>query len=153
MTIYILLALVLFAFAFSKKKWPLIITFILLIIVAGFRDVSVGTDSKNYSDIFTSYGENISEVYHVSEPLYLLLQFFVAVMGWDYNSLMFITSSIVIIGIYSFALIESKRPNMLILCFYLLYYYFYAINTVRQYDAMVFILLAWHFQKIKKYHH
>lgn len=151
MTIYILLALVLFAFAFSKKKWPLIITFILLIIVAGFRDVSVGTDSKNYSGIFTSYGENISEVYHVREPLYLLLQFFVAVMGWDYNSLMFITSSIVIIGIYSFALIESKRPNMLILCFYLLYYYFYAINTVRQYDAMVFILLAWHFQKIKKY--
>ena len=91
MTIYILLALVLFAFAFSKKKWPLIITFILLIIVAGFRDVSVGTDSKNYSGIFTSYGENISEVYHVREPLYLLLQFFVAVMGWDYNSLMFIT--------------------------------------------------------------
>ena len=115
------------------------------------RDISVGTDSENYSGIFESYGDDISDVYHVSEPLYLLLQFFVAIMGWDYNSLMFLTSAIVIVGIYTFALLESKRPNMVILCFYLLYYYFYAINTIRQYDAMVFILLAWHFQRIKKY--
>ena len=151
MTIYILLAIVLFAFSFTKKKWPLLISFILLFVVACFRDISVGTDSKNYSGIFESYGDNISDVYHVSEPLYLLLQFFVAIMGWDYNSLMFLTSAIVIVGIYTFALLESKRPNMVILCFYLLYYYFYAINTIRQYDAMVFILLAWHFQRIKKY--
>ena len=85
MTIYILLAIVLFAFSFTKKKWPLLISFILLFVVACFRDISVGTDSKNYSGIFESYGDNISDVYHVSEPLYLLLQFFVAIMGWDYN--------------------------------------------------------------------
>lgn len=151
MTIYIILAIVLFAFSFTKKKWPLLITFVLLLVVACFRDISVGTDSKNYNGIFQSYGENVSDVYHVSEPLYLLLQFLVAIMGWDYNTLMFLTSAIVIVGVYAYALLESKRPNMVILCFYLLYYYFYAINTIRQYDAMVFILLAWHFQKIRKY--
>lgn len=151
MTVYILLALVLFAFSFTKRKWALLISFILLFVVACFRDISVGTDTKNYESLFYSNGTETDQMYHAKEPLYLLLHFIVAYNGWDYSTLMFLSSAIVVILLFVFTIKESPNPNYSILCFFLLYYYFYSFNTVRQYQAMVFVLLAWHYQMRKNY--
>lgn len=137
--------------AFKEKRWPLIISFISLLVVAGFRDQSVGTDTKNYENLLDSYGTEIDMMYHAKEPLYLLLHYFVAYNGWGYSTLMFLSSAIVLTLLYVFTIKESPKANYTILCFFLLYYYFYSFNTVRQFQAMMFVLLAWHYQVRKKY--
>ena len=61
--------------AFKERKWSLIISFISLLVVAGFREQSVGTDTKNYESLFDSYGTETDMMYHAKEPLYLLLHY------------------------------------------------------------------------------
>lgn len=152
MLVYIILLILLCLLcAFKEKRWPLIISFIFLLVVAGFRDQSVGTDTKNYESLFDSYGTEIYMMYHAKEPLYLLLHYFVAYNGWGYSTLMFFSSAIVIILLYVYTIKVSPRPNYTILCFFLLYYYFYSFNTIRQYQAMMLVLLAWNYQMRKNY--
>ena len=152
MLIYLyLLFLLCLLCAFKEKKWPLAISFVALLVVAGFRDLSVGTDTQNYESLFNMYGTNTELMGHATEPLYLLLHIFVAYNGWGYSTLMFLSSLIVLAILYVFAIKESPRPNFTILCFFLLYYYFYSFNTVRQFQAMMFVLLAWHYQTRSRY--
>lgn len=148
--IYILILLCLMC-AFKETKWPLAISFVALLVVAGFRDLAVGTDTQNYESLFNMYGANTELMGHATEPLYLLLHIFVAFNGWGYSTLMFLSSLIVLAILYVFAIKESPRPHFTILCFFLLYYFFYSFNTVRQFQAMMFVLLAWHYQTRSKY--
>lgn len=148
MTVYFLLAILLFVLCFIKRnKQALVISFLVLLVISGFRDFSVGTDTSRYASIFSSYSQESDTGGHVSEPLYLGLMFLVTLMGWSSNTLIFITSALHLAVLYFYVIKESDRPNYSILCYYLLYFFFYSLNVTRQYDAMSLVLLAWYFQE------
>lgn len=91
MEVYFLVVFILTLLCIGKSsKWKLAISFLLLLIIGGFRDVSVGTDTKNYAMLFDSYGSDVSMMYHATEPLFLLIQFLVAKMGGGYEIMLLI---------------------------------------------------------------
>ena len=126
----------------------------LLLIIGGFRDVSVGTDTKNYAMLFDSYGSDVSMMYHATEPLFLLIQFLVAKMGGGYEIMLLIIMAVILGTIHFYAHLVSKSSLYVILSFFLLYFYFYSFNTMRQYMGMGFCLIAFYYlskKKVKRY--
>ena len=137
MEVYFLVAFILTLLCIGKSsKWKLAISFLLLLIIGGFRDVSVGTDTKNYAMLFDSYGSDVSMMYHATEPLFLLIQFLVAKMGGGYEIMLLIIMAVILGTIHFYAHLVSKSSLYVILSFFLLYFYFYSFNTMRQYMGM-----------------
>lgn len=155
MEVYFLVAFILTLLCIGKSsKWKLAISFLLLLIIGGFRDVSVGTDTKNYAMLFDSYGSDVSMMYHATEPLFLLIQFLVAKMGGGYEIMLLIIMAVILGTIHFYAHLVSKSSLYVILSFFLLYFYFYSFNTMRQYMGMGFCLIAFYYlskKKVKRY--
>ena len=155
MEVYLLVAFILILLCIGKSsKWKLAISFLLLLIIGGFRDVSVGTDTKNYAMLFDSYGSDVSMMYHATEPLFLLIQFLVAKMGGGYEIMLLIIMAVILGTIHFYAHLVSKSSLYVILSFFLLYFYFYSFNTMRQYMGMGFCLIAFYYlskKKVKRY--
>lgn len=126
----------------KKSKLCFCVSFLLLLVVGGFRDITVGTDTQNYADYFNGYGIEVFDMYHISEPIYLLIQYIVARIGLHYESLVFLYMFVTLSALFYFAMKISTKPIVVILCYYLLYFYFYSFNTIRQALAMVFVLFA-----------
>lgn len=155
MEVYLLVALILTLLCIGKSsKFKLAISFLLLLIIGGFRDVSVGTDTQNYAMLFDSYGSDVSMMYHATEPLFLLIQFLVAKMGGGYEIMLLIIMAVILGTIHFYAHLVSKSSLYVILSFFLLYFYFYSFNTMRQYMGMGFCLIAFYYlskKKVKRY--
>lgn len=144
MTIYILLALTLtFLCFFRNKKLTVFIAAILLIIIAGLRAESVGTDTVNYGNLFEWYGDDLFGSSHANEPGYALLQFMVVRLGLPYRAMVLIVQLLIIIMLSVYALTVSHRPQYVLLCYVLLYFYFYSFNTSRQYLSIPLLLFAY----------
>ena len=151
MEVYFLVVFILTLLCIGKSsKWKLAISFLLLLIIGGFRDVSVGTDTKNYAMLFDSYGSDVSMMYHAIEPLFLLIQFLVAKMGGGYEIMLLIIMAVILGTIHFYAHLVSKSSLYVILSFFLLYFYFYSFNTMRQYMGMGFCLIAFYYLSKKK---
>lgn len=155
MEVYLLVALILTLLCIGKSsKFKLAISFLLLLIIGGFRDVSVGTDTQNYAMLFDSYGSDVSMMYHATEPLFLLIQYLVAKMGGGYEIMLLIIMAVILGTIHFYAHLVSKSSLYVILSFFLLYFYFYSFNTMRQYMGMGFCLIAFYYlskKKVKRY--
>ena len=155
MEVYLLVAFILILLCIGKSsKFKLAVSFLLLLIIGGFRDVSVGTDTKNYAMLFDSYGSDVSMMYHATEPLFLLIQFLVAKMGGGYEIMLLIIMAVILGTIHFYAHLVSKSSLYVILSFFLLYFYFYSFNTMRQYMGMGFCLIAFYYlskKKVKRY--
>lgn len=144
MTEYIILALALTALClFRNRKWTTIVTAILLIIIAGFRAESVGTDTANYELLFDWYGDDMFGSFHANEPGYALLQLLVVRGGLPYRAMVFIVQMLIISMLSIYAYRTSRRPQFVLLCYLLLYFYFYSFNTSRQYLAIPLLLFAY----------
>lgn len=145
MTIYIVLAIILSVFSLLKdRKWILFLSALLLLIVGGFRAESVGTDTLNYKNLFDWYGDALFNSLHATEPGYVLLQLFVVRNGLTYNALIFIVQFVSIFLLTLYAKKISHRPQYVLLCYVLLYYYLYSLNTTRQYLAAPCLLLSFY---------
>lgn len=155
MEVYLLVAFILILLCIGKSsKFKLAVSFLLLLIIGGFRDVSVGTDTKNYAMLFDSYGSDVSMMYHATEPLFLLIQYLVAKMGGGYEIMLLIIMAVILGTIHFYAHLVSKSSLYVILSFFLLYFYFYSFNTMRQYMGMGFCLIAFYYlskKKVKRY--
>lgn len=154
MEVYLLVAFILTLLCIGRSsKWKLAISFLLLFIVGGFRDVSVGTDTENYAKLFDTYGSDVSMMYHATEPLFLLIQFLVAKMGGGYEIMLLIIMAVILGTIHFYARLVSKSSLYVILSFFLLYFYFYSFNTMRQYMGIGFCLIAFYYLSKKRVKH
>lgn len=145
MTEYILLIIVLAVLcAYGRSKWALLLAFIMLLVIGGMRDVSVGTDSKNYMEYFEQFLNDPTNLYHTNEPLYLLLQFIAMFAGWGYGGLQFMSMLIMLSALFFVIYKWSVNPVYSVLCYVLLYFFFYSFNTTRQFLAIPFVLLSYY---------
>lgn len=137
--IYILILLGIFSF-FRKNKVVICLSFLLLLIVGGLRDFSVGTDTLNYLNLY-EYGDNTSFMKGF-EWGYTLIQQFVYFYVGDYTFLVFTQMLLILLFFYIFILRESDNPLFSVFCFVGLYYWLYSLNTTRQYLAIPLVLIG-----------
>lgn len=137
--VYVLLTLGVFSF-FKKNRMLLLASFILLLVVGGLRDFSVGTDTLNYLSLY-NYGDN-SEFTRGFEWGYTAVQMLVFFYLGDYAFLVFIQMLLILTFFYIFILRESENPLFSVFCFVGLYFWLYSLNITRQYIAMPLVLIG-----------
>lgn len=139
---YILLILILILLScWKKREMALYLAMAILILMAGLRGLSVGTDTSHYAYYFTNFGEDASFT-HALEVGYLALHLFVLKVFGEYQVLVFMISLITIFFVGMFAKKESVNPAFSMLCYVMLYFWFYSLNTARQFIAMSIVLVG-----------
>ena len=150
------IASVIFAYCaqYSKKKISFIFFSILSIAVtvllAGLRDISVGTDTSHYfynlwteatrSRSLWSFMKVYFKYYSSKEFLYAFLLGTTAKLTGNFNVFLTLVHLIIVGGVY-IGLIRLKRyasPPFCLLLFYL-FYYNHSLNIIRQYMAMAIL--------------
>lgn len=145
MTEYIILAVIIALLCLiHNRKWTVVVAATLLVIIAGFRAESVGTDTINYYKLFEWYGDNLFGGFHANEPGYAMLQLLVVRAGGSFHTLVFLVQLLIITGLSLFARKVAHHPQYVLLCYLLLYFYFYSFNTARQFLAIPLLLFAYH---------
>lgn len=142
MYIYIITLFFLIILSFSKNKKFLFFSFPILFILAGLRSVDVGTDTYNYFTYFNLLG---GEDLLRTEFLWISLNQFVSYIGGTFQLLVMCASFLSLFPVFYVIYKSSENPNFSVLVFYMLWYYFYSYNIMRQAIACAFILLAAYF--------
>ena len=152
----------------KKKNFPLfiissIVAILFPVLLATFRDPGVGTDTLGYVqevwNQFTRLG-NINNIlyayqngeFYDFEIVYLLINAIAIIFGNDIHWLYFITSLFIILPIYIAIYNNRHRAPMWIgMIFFLLLYYNYSLNMVRQSVALAFCIYSFKYVEQKKW--
>lgn len=146
----ILLILIIFIVRFyydnriCKNSWKTIAIFILLLLSFLFicREVSVGTDYKNYINHFESdYIRHLALKAPIifSEPLWEAINYLLYQLNLSYLWLSVSVAGISMVLIFDIAK-KSSEPLYTIFLFFVLYFYYAGYNIQRQYLAALFVL-------------
>ncbi len=150
----IILLLILFYMILSTvgvrgaEEFGLVSIVVLMIIVAGFRGLTVGTDTLVYSNMYYRIAgcSNLIDAFSVSTitaPVYVAYAWVLGRLGFSHQALLLLNSVITNIGIAFFLKRTSKRPLLSILIYLLLGLYFQSLNGMRQYVAVAIALNAY----------
>lgn len=147
--IYILLAIMLFiSDIFLKKNISVyILVYIAFFVIGGFRDVSVGTDTVNYLEIYDYikiHGDSRIYAATIIEPLWFILNILASILFDDYQSVLVISNFLVITPIFLCAW-KYERPFRAILFFLLLFFFGNSLNIMRQMIAVSFAFCGYHY--------
>lgn len=118
--------------------------------IAAFRNLSVGTDTLNYSNIFvrilnTSWIDLSRDVEFGKFPLYVIYNKIVGTFFRAPNAITFFNSAIFVVGVVLFLYFNSKNLGMSLFLYLSLHYYFFALNIARESLAVMMILWVFHF--------
>ncbi|HHX70771.1 MAG TPA: EpsG family protein [Gallicola sp.] len=123
----------------DKQLYLFIALGLILIIIAGFRTESVGTDTINYSVFF----ERIKNHGSIPvEPGWVMLNKLVQFIGADYSFFMAFVSVITLLPLLFIFYKNSENPILSLFFYYSLYIYFYSFNISRQVLAVSIVLIA-----------
>lgn len=141
MTEYLLLLGFHILFLKSRNKVILLISFLLLFFVMGWRDQSLGTDALNYQFqlelVAARAAINVEPLWYLIN--YLVSRFFNA----DFQIVIIFSALLTLIPLY-LTILKSKinYPIFAVFLFLALYYYFYGFNVIRQIIAVTWMLYA-----------
>ncbi len=136
-----------------KKKVFLGIVFGLMILVMGFRDKTVGTDTILYCNIFKhNITFEFSNILGQNDFtfLYSLYNHLLSFLSHDSSIIILFNSGIIIYLTLRFIYKNSDNVVISILLFMLLYHFFHAMNISRQYIAVMIIANAYEYLKSGK---
>lgn len=141
MFVYILIFIYLvFCSLLGKKNLYLfIIAFLLMLFIAGFRDLSVGTDTQNYFEIYELLRLNETPPWFTIEPGWRVLNKLAITLNTGYESVVFIASVLTLSPVFVTIWKYSYRPFVSVLFYFLLFFYFQSFNVTRQMIAIAFI--------------
>src|SRR5690606_7045824 len=139
MTTYLVLVGLHFLTLLRNSKILILLSFILLYLVMGFRDPLLGTDAQNYENTFYFISQDVDVQL---EPFWIFLNKAVYFFGGDYSDVIWISSLLMLIPVYSACFLVNKKYFIFsIFLFLTLYYYFYGFNIIRQGIGMSWGLL------------
>lgn len=137
----------------KKVDFAFLLVFgIQLVLIAGLRDVSVGTDTKTYYAIFDqvqTWSFRILPRFYV-EIGYAVLNKIVGMLGGTYTVLLLINQIIIILGIFKFVYRTSENVLMSVFLFVAMGYFSSTMNVMRQFIALSFVLSAYYHYGWKK---
>lgn len=119
-----------------------------MILIAGFRGLSVGTDTTLYGNMYyrIAASSNLAEAFTVSTisaPVYVSYAWVLGRLGFSYQSLLFLNAVITNVGIAIFIKRTSCKPLLSILIYFSLGMFFQSLNGMRQYTAVALVLNAY----------
>lgn len=130
---------------FNKNRklimdYCIIFTILSFVLFFGFRAYSVGTDTMNYLQRIFIKIDNIKFTF--VEPLYLILNIVIAKLGGDYTSLLILLGFVMFIPLVISITKLSNKPSISMFLFITLGMFCQSMNAMRQYIALVYILLG-----------
>ena len=125
----------------QRRKTFLIISFLLLTIVSGFRAYSVGADTRQYVALFKSIDSIDFSSSRFETGFLIFLKLLYAISN-NPTFMLLISSSICIGATCSFIYKHSKEPTLSLLLYVLLKPYFFQMTGMRQALAVAFGLFA-----------
>ena len=147
---------------FSRKKKYILVTLILFSLIA-FRDISVGTDTENYINIFNSMSENpiliiINNIFNVqivfSEILFGVYVFLLKLLQIKARGFIILSAAISIFIIMKFYYEHSRDDFITIFTFITIGSYIFFFSAIRQGIAIALVAIAYSYlfkRKIYKY--
>lgn len=127
------------------KKVLLIIMFGAMTIIAGFRGVSVGIDTMNYSLMYTSIREGgfaaLSQLSVQYEWGFLLLAYLLSRL-FSSSVALFFTCALVINGLFARTFYKYSKDVALSTFLFIIWFFPSTMNTMRQYMALAIVLFA-----------
>lgn len=151
LTLFLIFPLI-FLTCYKKNSFVVFILIVLILAaIAGFRNP---LDEYNDSHFYLMWFEAGEAYLENTEPAYALINFLAMRMGLGFQWVLIITSSISI-AILAWASKRSGRNAIAVLMLYfLLTYYFYNFNAMRQMTGVSFLLLGYTFlneEKVKPF--
>lgn len=131
----------------QKSFFFLVFAFLPLWILISFRDISVGTDTRNtYFKLFQFVINGNYENYGANaEKGYLFLIYIIALLSDNYFWCIFFVGTLCWLLFFIYIIRDSKNVCWSILLFFLSYSYFHMFNGVRQYLATGIVLLSFYY--------
>ena len=141
MFVYILIFiyLVFCSLFWEKNLYLFIIAFLLMLFIAGFRDLSVGTDTQNYFEIYELLRLNKTPPWFTIEPGWKIINKLAITLNTGYESVVFMASVLALSPVFATFWKYSKRPFVSVIFYFLLFFYFQSFNVTRQMIAIAFI--------------
>lgn len=134
---------------FYKRKSILLlgVSFVVLLLFAGYRGENVGTDTLQYYNhyLYMKAGAKL-----LTEPLWKFLLQSVVFLHGDFQTVLVLSSILTLLPIFFVVYKVSPYPLLAIFLYVALYYYFYSFNIIRQSIALSFGLLSIYFFLDKK---
>lgn len=144
MYLFILLAVVLLLGALIRPRNQsiyLLCSYLILLFLSAFRDISVGTDTESYEAIFHQIVNYNNEVLRV-EYGWIFLNEIILFLGFDFRGVIVLSSFLILTLVFLVVKKYSYNPMLSISLFYLLYFYFFSFNITRQLIAVSIVLIG-----------
>jgi len=124
----------------NKQGIFLLISFVILFILSGFRDVNVGTDTSGYQELFRRLerGGTIRQ-----EIGWQYLNKLVIYLGGKFEHLMIMSSFLILVPVFYVSRKYSTNPMFSIFLYFAFYIYLQSYNITRQSIAISIILVAY----------
>lgn len=113
-----------------------IVFFIILTLIMGLRDFSVGVDTELYYRIYTQVGNDVNPFYKIS-PIYYILIKFLNFLNFDYRNFLFIIAIIINVGLMFFIYRLKLNLPLALFSYIGLTYFYFSMNGSRQIVALV----------------
>ena len=123
-------------------------------LLAGFRNISVGTDTSGYvlnlyniafkTNSFSIFVNIANNIYYSTDILYLLITYVISKFNFSFQLLLFIYECLIIIPIYLALKRTATKPKDITFGMLIFYFTFYnlSLNMIRQSIAISFVLLG-----------
>lgn len=149
MTIFVILIMLLavsYIVFYRKPKtrnlfW--ILSYVMFVVISGFRGPTVGTDTQSYIDAYIETGSlTLSEVFQGSEVLYTFFSHVFSSLGLSYTVFFFVIALFEYYVILVFVRKLSKNPLISLIMFMSMGYFWFFLTGIRQSIAICFLLLS-----------
>lgn len=122
------------------QKAYLVAVALILVLVSAIRDISVGTDTKNYYNYFQSLSYIDPE--HRKEFGWDFINRLVEYFGGGFEVVLLLASILVVFPVFWVAWKNKNNPMLVLFCFYALGYYTYSLNISRQVISISILTLG-----------
>jgi len=125
-----------------KKNLYKYIAIFVCVLVFGLRDYSVGTDTKNYLNIFNWLGSELVWERLIYEKGFCIVSILINKIFRSFTAFLLVFGIILYWNIISSVCELSESPSISMLCYFGLGSFAQSCNVLRQYLAMSFCLIA-----------
>lgn len=136
----------------NKDKLFIIITFTIFFVLSAFRSQNIGNDTFRYISLYERIASEseLSQFVSGYELGYIYFNKIISFISPKPQFLLIITSILILIGFAIFIYKKSNNVFLSVFLFYTLGFYGSSLNILRQYIAILVILLAYEYIKKKK---
>lgn len=135
------------------RKAFLIVMFGVMTVVAGFRGISVGFDTINYSHMYTQIREGgysvLPQLSVQFEWGFLILAYLLSRV-FTSPAVLFLTCASVINGIFAYTFYKHSKDVALSTFLFIIWFFPSTMNTMRQYMALAIVLFAFRYIEKKE---